>query len=288
MIKRYLPKPIKKQARRLLQTPAARALHFIYQHDLRGKTPVIVYQMGKVGSRSVVASLQARDVLVYHAHSLNAPLLRQRLTEVNPLYTGGLRHWIWLHDYVLQKRNVPVKFITLVRDPIAQNVASFFENLDRFTDTPHAYAHYSLEQLLDLFYAQNRDSNDYPLTWFDKTIKAVPGIDVFAHPFPQERGYQTLTVGKHALLLLKVEMDDDLMAQAIGEFLGLADFRLLSANIGDEKAYADLYRAFKARVVIREDILDTHYNATYTRHFYTPEEIETMRRRWLRVDRTSV
>lgn len=276
------PRPVKASAKSLLESNVARSLYFDFRYFIQHKTPIIVVQMGKVGSKSVVHSLELHRELVYHAHSLNAGFLRQRVKELEPIHARGLYRWIWMHDHIIQRRNAKVKYITLVRDPNAINVAGFFENLDRFTGVPHAYRHFTLEELFEKFEEMDRHESDYELGWFDRSIKVVPGIDVFEHPFDREAGYGRIQQGQADLLILKTELPDSAKEQYLADFLELPDFKLVNTNIGDEKAYADVYKQFKAQIIIPEHILERRANSKYMRHFYTNNEIVAITAKWRR------
>lgn len=277
-IKQLMPVSLKKRIKRLLETDLIRSLVFDFNYFVLHREPIMLVQMGKVGSRSIEQSLSAYGVWIHHAHSLNDQRLEAARQINKAKYTGGVRHWIWMSRHIVQRRNAARKYITLVRDPVAVQVAGFFENLDRFLDQPNAYQQYDLDELLT--YYHERTNYDYVLEWFDQSLKVVPGIDVFAYAFPKEQGYGVIKQDNIELLIIKTETDDAVKETCIAEFLGLRDFKLSRANVGEEKGYADLYRAFKQAIQIPANDLETCYSAKYTRHFYTVEEIKRIQAQW--------
>jgi len=242
--------------------------------------PILVYQMAKVGSSAVVQALHARGLRVFHVHRMNRAHLDRMRAEraslgwfIPPVPKHdllGLR----LRDRVVARQR-RAKVITLVRDPIARNLSSYFEHLDAIWNTRDAYATIPLEELQRGFV--ERFTHDEPLTWFDDELLPVFGIDVYEHPFPVS-GH--LRVG--ALLILKNELDDDTKCAAISEFLGLRKFSLQAVNTTERKAYGDAYRRFTSTLRLDPAYVDRMLNARYTRHFYTGAEREAMRRKYVR------
>ena len=170
--------------------------------------PILVYQMGKVGSSSVTASLKARGVeSTFHVHRMdpdNIRSVRQGHARRNrsPL---DERHGELLYRYVIAKRR-PGKVITLVREPISRNVSAFFENFTTFTGVAYEDSGFTTDQIIDIFIREYDHS--VPLSWFDVELKKTLGIDIFEHPFPFEAGYATIANGALDLLLITAETDD--------------------------------------------------------------------------------
>jgi hypothetical protein len=111
-------------------------------------------------------------------------------------------------------------------------------------------------------------------------LQAVFGIDVFASEFPKERGYAVYAAENASLLVIKLEMLDGCAADAMRDFLGIHNFVLNNANIGEEKEYKDIYKAFLRSIVLPEDYLNRMYESAFARHFYTDAELAQFRARW--------
>jgi len=232
--------------------------------------PVVVYQMGKVGSMALVASLERQGVRpVYHVHAMNPAGER-------PQQAARVAY----EEIVLAQR--PAKFITLVRETIARNVSAFFqeENFVRHTGRRFAEFGGSLEELARVFGSKLRHMSVFPLTWFDRQVKEVLGIDVYAEPFDQARGFVRLSQGVHELLVLKSELDDRSKAAAVATFLNLDGFEIERANVGGQKAYAEAYRRFRESVRLPEAYIEGMLSSRHMRHFYSEPEIERFRAYW--------
>lgn len=222
--------------------------------------------MGKVGSSSVYQSLLDQYAgAVLHTHGFNA--------KRKDLCLRRLYRWT-LED------GRPLNVISLVREPIGRNVSAFFQNFRRDAGVHYADSHLSVPELRSLFLTNYE--HDIPLEWFDKTILPTFGIDVFASPFP-ESGTSTYSRNNIRLLVMRVELNDEEKAKAIGDFLGMSDVRLRNANISDSKEYAAMYAAFRDGVKLPPEYISKMCDSKYFKHFYSREVIEATRRKWSRV-----
>ena len=225
---------------------------------------VLVYQMGKVGSASVHQSLLAHGggVDVEHVH------------EVDPEYVQTVRgvgsdsvEWercARLRGLMLGSD--PLKVITLVREPIARNVSLLWEQRGA-----EIAAH--PERARELWGRLRRDE---VLTWFDRELLQMTGIDVYLSPFDKELGWSTIRCGERSVLILKCEISDAEKESAISEFLDLDGFVLNRYNVNGLPEYTKFCESFK----VTRDYADRMATARYTRHFYSDVEIDIMRERW--------
>ncbi len=253
---------------------------FLAARGVPGFTPIYVYQMAKVGSSAVYEALRKRGLPVFHFHRMNREHLermRARRAALGwtplPPFEGdvlGLR----LYD-TLVRRGRRAKIITLVRDPIARNLSSYFEFVDLIWNTHDAHLSVSTDDLHRGF--AERFPHDEALTWFDDELRTIFGIDVYEHPFPAS-GHQRIG----DLLILKSELDDATKAAAVAEFLAIRKLTLKSVNVTGAKAKGDAYRRFRETLRLDPAYVDRMLDARYTRHFYTDTEREAMRRKYLR------
>jgi hypothetical protein len=253
---------------------------FLARHGVPGMNPILVYQMAKVGSSSIVEALKARKLLVFQLHRMNREHLeRMRAKRVE---LGWHLAPPPAHDILgpilrerLVNRGRRVKVITLVRDPIARNFSSYFEHLDAIWHRENAHATVPLEELHRGFL--ERFPHDEALTWFDDELRPVFGVDVYEHPFPAS-GH--LRIGD--VLVLKSELDDATKCAAVSEFLGLRDLAFRPANVTASKAKGEPYKRFVSTLRLDSAYVDRMLESRYTRHFYTEVEREEMRRKYLR------
>lgn len=239
-----IPKSIRQLARTWID-------HLAFERKLRRATPVLVYQMGKVGSLSVHGSLVKQyPGVVVHAHRFDADHSDQP--------TRRLYRWT-----LAEAR--PLNVISLTREPVSRNVSAFFQCFERETGMAPRDAAFSIEQLTTMFV--ERFDHELPLNWFDRHIRANLGIDVYATPFPED-GVGVYVSGRIRLLVIRSEMDDGAKEQAIGSFLDLPGFQLSNTNRAEEKDYAALYQQFRRDAVLPESYIATMRSSRYYGHFY--------------------
>ncbi|RMF29402.1 MAG: hypothetical protein D6759_13910, partial [Chloroflexi bacterium] len=259
----------------------------LHLDTLLGKEPLIVYQMGKVGSSTVVASLEALslDSPIYHIHTLTWEGIRSGERIYRAIYGDSRPPSFSRMKHLLASRHLRRqldrgvrgprwKVITLVRDPIARNISDFFQLIDWWL--PHFLPRYeageaTIEEAIATFL--ERYYHDEPLNWFDIELKASLGIDVFATPFPKSTGYQVYQGEGVDLLVLKLERLDECAPEAFRAFLGVERFELIRANVSSDKMYGDAYRAFVKAIRLPDSYIEQMYTSRYVRHFYSDEEI---------------
>jgi hypothetical protein len=254
-----------KSYERMRQGVEQRFFWYIFDERLQRHTPVIVYQMGKVGSTSLYYSLKkSYPGIVLHSHSFASSDNDWRIRE--------------LYKHCLANGR-PLNIISLTREPIERNISAFFQNFERDTGIPYRRDIFSLEELKELFLKNY--NHDIPLDWFDSHIKANFGIDVYASPFP-ECGSSTYSNGNIRILILRSEIDDADKTEVIKEFLDLLEFQMISKNVSSKKAYAETYRIFRETVRLPSSYISRMCNSRYFNHFYTEEFVESVRKKWSR------
>lgn len=258
-------------------------IHYVRNAKIRGfeeaGVPIVVYQMGKVGSMSITKSLQRRGVApVYHVHQLHLPHLRElnqaRKESGRPERDHRTERYLYQSLIEGQRRS---KYISLVRDPVSRNVSAFFQNL-RHHLAPGPYEEIPpLSELVE-FFVEVYD-HDVPLTWFQKEVEPVLGIDVYEEDFPKEEGYKGYKNDKFEIIVMKCEVDDSKKELALQNFLGVDDISLQRANVSAEKSYSDVYRRVKASVLPKAYV-QRLCESDYMQHFYTENEIERIYDFW--------
>lgn len=221
---------------------------------LRDKNPVLVYQMGKVGSTSVYDALAESGLDALHIHGLS-----ERMRS-------------------LIKTKEEVRVISLVREPVGRRISGFFQNLymhtGRYFDPQQDDAARLAEDFL------SRSEMCQPPTWFEDEFEPALGLDIYGTSFACEQGYQEYKQGALKILVLKVELEDTFKEAAIGAFLGIQDFKLKRSNVSVGKVYADAYREFVRVIDLPDEYLDRMYESSYAKHFYHQREIESFRCGW--------
>lgn len=264
--------------------------------------PLLIYQMGKVGSLTIQSSLRAinLDMPVFHVHFLT-PDRVEKTEKERRKYLGtkkmGLLEHVWQYQYLRKQMERRLdgkkwKIVTLTREPISRNLSTFFENLEvESLDAGRWYKiqsdYYGFEivcdiedmgELTQLFFEKLH--HDRPLVFFDEELKGVFGIDVFSSEFPTSRGYKIYEGERADVLLIRLEDLDDCARDAFREFLNIEGFTLIDKNVGSAKVYAPLYKKLKKSIVLPDAYVERMYRSKYMRHFYSEKEITRFRTKW--------
>lgn len=249
--------------------------------------PILVYQMGKVGSTSVAKALVARDldVPIYHLHHLNhldnlamqsRDLYRdpQELLRINQT-AQRLRHEIETQPG--RQWNV----ITLVRRPIERDVSAFFQGLRGIEPayyTKFAQGALTLDDIRTLYLEHHYHQTAQE--WFDRELRAVFGIDVYAAPFPQNDGYAIYENTRARVLLIRLEDLERCAPAAMRDFIGIPDFQLVAKNVGEQKGYQNIYSQFVRTACFPDEFIEMMRHNRYAQHFYSGAELDKESARW--------
>jgi hypothetical protein len=273
------------------------------------RNPILVYQMGKVGSSSIRNSLfrcphpTTRLVLMSHEflpvrnrdpERLDVDpgdlddVLREIAHDERVFRRFSLRQRLgWrLRERLYAERiyrayvqpGRPLRVITLVREPVAHNISMFFQLRSHYIEDPATRAAWDIDEHIAIFL--ERYIHSRPLTWFDSEFRPMLGVDVYCQPFSYDRGYARISRGPVDVLVLRCELDDDAKARAIGDFLGLEHFEIVRSNVTEQKSYGRQYAEFKRRISVPGALLEKLYESKYARHFYSTEKRAELRARW--------
>ena len=257
------------------------------------QTPIIVYQMGKVGSASVQHSLLGAyrslgiDIPVHHIHNLHKiDEMYEKISKKHPDWADtlkGLELGIKLKKEMDESPEKKFNLVSLVRDPIERNISSFFHAINQLIpDWKNRFLEGSgtIEELQDIFLTEFQGHYASEV-WFDNQMKPVFNIDVYASSFPKKIGYKIYDEDyQHAkLLLIRLEDLNRVAKEAFGEYLGLENFEIINANIGQNKEYAPLYRSFK-KTPLPKTYIEERLNSKFSKHFYLDDEINQFIEKW--------
>lgn len=254
---------------------------------------IIVLQPGKVGSRTVETSLKETykslglHAEIYHAHALNKLDEREKFivkTRKNPKDSIEVfKKWKQLKENIESDASKKWHIVNLVRDPVAMKVSALFTTL--YQHMPDWKARMkantlSMNDLDELLYSKEEFRFKGLDRWYDDQIKALWEIDVYNTLFPSQNGFQIYHAANVSLLVIRLEDLNYVAVSAFKQFLNIPEFHLMSVNIGDKKPYSKLYKEFRSRP-LREKYVDEAYSSRYANHFYTRDELDAFRRKWL-------
>lgn len=257
--------------------------------ELEQRAPlIIVHQMGRAASMTLVNTIRASNpgVSVLHTHWLNAANVRERLERVRDRETPWhLAISRTLHEELGESdlRRYPFRIVSVIREPVARNVSAFFLDLDRFIpnlDRRLRAADLATEELVEVFL------NDFPhheaLEWFQSQLNEPLDIDWFSQPFPTEKGWQLRDFDNRQMLLIRTDDLNRCYQEAFGALLGTSPERLEQSHVSNRSSpYADLIAQFRRAVRLPQSYLDHVYATPFVSHFFTQQEIDRYRDKWL-------
>lgn len=235
--------------------------------------PIVIYQMGKVGSTTIYNALKKNGVknvfIVHrmnpkHIHEVNK--MRKRRLDVSDII--GIK----IKELFIDKGK-KVKIITPVREPISRNISAFFQNLEVHTRSKKKKT--EITDIINDFFENYPHRT--PLDWFDKEWKEVFNIDIYKYDFDKNKGYSIYKYKNFDLLVFKSELLDKDKEKLISDFLGVRNLKLVRKNIGEQKNYANLYKKFRKEINIPEHYSYNIHNSKYVNHFYDKKEIEKIK-----------
>lgn len=259
--------------------------------NFKKKPPILIYQMGKVGSTSLYKTLKhaATRYPVFHIHWFSKKGLdradRINAQTLDPIFDMHLRRCKLLracHDDGIIER---CKIITLVREPIARELSNLFQDMHIFhPQLLDSDGNFKLDAALAEVkhkIAQKTKDVRYCLSWFDEEFQEALQINVYDYPFNKDAGYSIIKCRRYDILLLKLERLSSCFQKAMTEFLGRRVQRnIIMANTSDKKKHLGAKQALQINLKLDRNTCKNIYSEPYVRHFYTDQEIEGFMGRW--------
>ena len=248
--------------------------------------------MGKVGSTAVTHGLRESSLgrPVVHVHQLNPDHLgrvdrwaRARYSHsgtISPVALDAMYLGPRLAEMMKHRK---LDIVTMVRDPIGRNLSGFFQSLAathpdlaaRLAGDP---AEACLAEARELF-RRTRLGED-PWSWFDEELRALTGLDLFAHEFDPERGWAIYENDRCRVLLVRFSDLSAVFARAANEFLGVADVELPRRNEASSRATAAAHARLQADLGLTVEEVEAVYDDDRMRHWYTDDEIGSLVEKW--------
>lgn len=265
---------------------------------------LLIYQMGKVGSQTLEATLEAAELphCIFRTHLLSRRYqkefrlylqspevpeetkasLRKQLAEARLLHAGIRLRRRWLQ---LRKSGRKLEIVTGVREPVSLLLAAVFQNFKDYFANLEAMTLDNCRNLL----ASLRSSStpQHPLQeksrffheWFDTELKGVLGIDVYSLPFSHFDGYCVMENEVARVLIYRYENFNHING-ILEHFLKIKLDSLVSRNIGAHKQYGATYLGIKENLRLPEEFLTHQYSSRLAQHFYSRQEREQFKARW--------
>ena len=228
---------------------------------------VLIYSNGKTGTSSLTLSLNKYGTPAIQTDILYPP---------NILTT---RHHPWGVPLVINRvylnTQKPIKLISLVRLPIDREVSAFF---DHFALKVYhgSTTRYDIGQIDVRFkeYLRNRKS-DILRDWFIEEMLPCTGVNVYAYPFPVDKGYRTIKRNNVEILIMQIELPNERKEEIVRSYVDNARFRweVLGRSVS-KTGFSDLYKEFKDTAVLEPELASKIARNRKAYHFYGSERIE--------------
>lgn len=254
------------------------------------KSPLLVYQMGKVGSSTVEKSLKESGVNdpVYHLHFLSANGIDGALKYYDTLDMGipvHLQRSMCLRSKLHEMGKANWRIITLVREPISREVSNIYQNLnDTHPELISELGEFDTSTVSKIVYDKLNNFNeadDFACNWFDNEFKQALEIDVYTSPFDRDKGYSIIKHNNVSVLIFRIEDMNCNFDKAINMFIGGDKYvSMKKANIGNSKGYSASYKDTVKDIKLPRELCEKIYDSKYVRHFYSEEMIEQFIKKW--------
>jgi len=255
------------------------------------RPPILIYQMGKVGSTSITEALEksSLDNPIFHIHWFSQEGL-SRAEQIykstrDPVFRMHLQRCRLLRKKLDSRKITKFKVITLVRDPIAREISSFFQNIE-LADTHLIDSRNRLKTDVALKLIEKKITHNlldviFCLNWFEGEFEPALGVDIYDYPFDKEKGYTIIHHKNMDILVIKLENLNSCFAQSMSEFLGIRIKQdMVSSNRGNEKKYAGEMQLVKDQLKLDSHAYQKIYSTKLVKHFYSQDEIDAFIAHW--------
>jgi hypothetical protein len=257
--------------------------------------PILIYQCGKVGSSTVRKTLRHASLAnpIYQVHCLSDEgIQRYEERRRKSPQASHVRECLAVSQSLRQKLDsgtstqMPVKIITLTREPIGLMISSFFEAISGQESFERLDEDALVDESMKRIRRQLRrfdESSNRVCTWFDRELKATFDIDVFAYPFDPAMGYQIISQGAVDLLIIRLEDLNRCGSEVLAQFLERdRPIPLINANQRNAKEFATAYTRVKETIKIPKHLSQAVYDSRYATHFYSESERQSFIEKWAR------
>ena len=262
---------IKKYPELGIKSSSEAQLNWLYQGIFEGKYPnettfnmlnaeIHLFQMGKVGSKSIQSSILRAHPgkLIPHLHFAQEMLL----TYEDCYYS---------YPEIIRLHKQGIKFIAGVRDPVGRVISGWIQAA--FEPESSMTFSEANERMINSKTHAEIYANEMKtiVNWFDHNFYS--GIDVYDTNFNPDEGFSLITNRKHKVLVYRIDKLKGLWNE-ISEFTGVPlepMFSNRSEDKGeDSKKLLDNSKKVKLPYSLVQEISDTRY----MKHFFSPTEIE--------------
>lgn len=245
--------------------------------DSFADSPILIWQMGKVGSTSIGDALRSINVTSTQLHVIDSERLDNIVREHNERGFAVPDHISDALRLQALIKNSSEKFriISLVRDPIERNLSALFESWEVY---PPSYSQAEGPSALAEWFVMNFDYS--VLNWFDHEIINSTRINIYNTPFDHNSKKLLIETDRIKIMVLRKEDSQIQKKKNLEDFLDIPEINIGYSNISDLKNRSALWNTMRTSAKVSSILLDNVYKSRMVRHFYTDYEIEKLRMKW--------
>jgi len=173
-------------------------------------------------------------------------------------------------QYDRHRNTLRWKFINGVREPISFCLSNYWQMQYPTKGKPNN------EELEEY----SKHILKWQADYFDRVYKGELGIDVYAHPFDRNSGYNIIKSNNTEVLTYRSDDIEAFFPDCMKQYLGIQDLKLIKNNITKKKSSTQDYIETKRTFKIKEDTLRKIYSHKSVTHFYSEAEIEGFIEQW--------
>lgn len=254
--------------------------------------PVIVFQMGNVGSSTIYETLLYSSLPnpVFHVHYLFKDGIRaaeqfHKMLKDKKI-PDKLRLSGTLQRKIAKEPGIKWKIITPVRDPVARKVSAFFHNARAYyPEVFDSSGCMDIEKTMSALYKEfsGKGREDPQYSWFEREFKNALGFDACDVAFDPDKGYAIIEKKIFRVMFIRLEDLNRVLFPALLKFMEPSEpfeAPMVTANMAGKKDYYPVYRHVLKKFTLPEKILSGLYSDRYVRHFYSNKEIESFMNKW--------
>ena len=261
----------------------------IFYKSFIGQSPIAIYQMGKVGSSTIYATLKQLNANpVYHVHFLR----KSEIERMQKKYKDAGLSQVYPHLIqskiiagLVKNKILKWNIITIVRDPMAAKLSHLFHN----PKVHHKYLfdkNGALDKERALAIAIEKINEidlqtDFVYNWINDEFNNYLKINVFDFSFNKKKGFQVINTGGHVILIIQTESINNALVDAIKEMkISSKELCIQIANENKNQEFSEIYEYVKKNLMISEKKAREIYNCKYVHHFYTDDFVEDRIKFW--------
>ena len=253
-----------------VQQRVRRVWRAVRRREHQANELVLVITMGRVGSSATYRALKRAGFEALHIHQIGLKSLVKR--SLKPEVARHVEDGHRARALLDAEPDRPVRVITLVRDPIEQNISAGFSRFCRLGKLDELCRYVTDPAVMNSVWEKTPLA--YPLAWMDLELRDVLGIDFYQVDVARA-GYGQMEAGRVNALLLRSTLPDEVKSTLLSQFMGR---EVMMGRTGvDRNKQGDLqnlYRAFELTSPMTVVDLSEVAESRFMQHFFAVDKDE--------------